>query len=141
MPIEEVFESLSVAPEKGLEDDQIKTRRDRYGFNAIQKVKGSFWQVYLAPIFNWLITIYLLSSFALVALALMFPGPGNQMAQAMMWLGIVSVNCVVAIFQQFRAQKKLDSLERLSAGEARVIRNGSELSIDPTELVPGDVYI
>lgn len=141
MPIEEVFESLSVAPEKGLEDDQIKTRRDRYGFNDIQKVKGSFWQVYLAPIFNWLITIYLLSSFALVALALMFPGPGNQMAQAMMWLGIVSVNCVVAIFQQFRAQKKLDSLERLSAGEARVIRNGSELSIDPTELVPGDVYI
>ncbi|MHA1485491.1 MAG: cation-transporting P-type ATPase, partial [Candidatus Thorarchaeota archaeon] len=65
MPIEAVFESLSVEPEKGLADDQIKISRNRYGPNVIQKIKGSFWQVYLAPIFNWLITIYLLSSFAL----------------------------------------------------------------------------
>ena len=41
--------------------------------------------------------------------------------------------------QQFRAQKKLEALEKLSAGEARVIRDGKEASISPFDIVPGDI--
>ncbi|MHA2005668.1 MAG: HAD-IC family P-type ATPase, partial [Candidatus Thorarchaeota archaeon] len=59
----------------------------------------------------------------------------------MVWLGIVIVNALVAIFQQYRAQKKLEALEKLSLGEARVLRDGSEMNITPTEIVPGDVII
>ena len=40
-------------------------------------------------------------------------GTGNQLGQAMLWLGVVAVNAFVAIFQQFRAQKKLEALEKL----------------------------
>ncbi len=144
IPLEEVFETLQVDPEKGLPDDEVKSRVQEFGQNTIPKVRGPFWQVYIAPIMNWLISIYIISSVALIIIAQILPRispiPGeNEMGQALVWLGIVTVNALVAIFQQFRAQKKLEALEKLSAGETRVIRQSSEKSIPPFEIVPGDI--
>jgi Ca2+-transporting ATPase len=139
MPLEDVFESLQVDPEQGLLDDEVHSRIQQYGENAIPKIRGPFWQVYIAPILNWLITIYILSSFGLIIIAQLLPPGQNEMGQALVWLGIVAINALVAIFQQYRAQKKLEALEKLSAGEARVIRQGSEKSVPPFEIVPGDI--
>ncbi|MFW9919137.1 MAG: cation-translocating P-type ATPase [Candidatus Thorarchaeota archaeon] len=139
MTSDEVLQALSVNPEIGLTDEEIRSRQAQYGPNQIPKIKGSIWKIYIAPILNWLITIYLLSSFALVFLALAFPTDQSQLGQAIFWLAIVAVNAIVAIFQQYRAQKKLEALEKLSAGDARVLRNGEETTIDPVEIVPGDV--
>ncbi|NHJ12939.1 MAG: cation-transporting P-type ATPase [Candidatus Thorarchaeota archaeon] len=141
MPLKEVLEVLEVDSDKGLSDNEAKARLQKHGPNAIEKVRGSFWQVYLAPILNWLINIYIISSVVLLLLALFFPGPENQFGQAITWLVIVIINGLVAIFQQFRAQKKLEALEQLSAGEARVVRNGFEMNITPTAIVPGDILI
>lgn len=142
MPIDEVFKTLNVDPSIGLPLNEVKQRREAYGPNAIPKVRGSIWQIYIAPILNWLITIYLISSFALVFLAYEFPDSfvnQNPYAQASLWLGVVFINCIVAIFQQVRAQKKLEALEKLSEGEARVLRNGVEVKVHPIEIVPGDI--
>ncbi|MGY5853488.1 MAG: cation-transporting P-type ATPase [Candidatus Thorarchaeota archaeon] len=139
MPLDEVLSSLSVDPDQGLSIQEARERLERYGENKITKIKGSIWKVYFAPILNWLITIYLLSSFALLILALLFPDTDNEIGQATIWLGIVAVNALVAIFQQFRAQKKLEALEKLSAGDVRVIRGGSEILIPPFDVVPGDI--
>ncbi|MHA2361618.1 MAG: cation-translocating P-type ATPase, partial [Candidatus Thorarchaeota archaeon] len=141
MSSEEVLEVLSVNPAIGLTKEQVKTRLEQYGPNTIPKIKSSFWKVYLAPILNWLINIYLLSSVALIILAYAFPSTENQIGQAMIWLGVVIINALVAIFQQYRAQKKLEALEKLSTGDTRVLRDGAELNITPTELVPGDIVI
>ncbi|MGY5865574.1 MAG: cation-transporting P-type ATPase [Candidatus Thorarchaeota archaeon] len=141
MPLEEVYEALQIDPAQGLSNDEVKARTEEFGANTIPRIRGPFWKVYIAPILNWLITIYIISSVALIFIAYLFPSDENEMAQAIVWLGVVAVNALVAIVQQFRAQKKLEALEQLSAGEARVIRNGSEMSIPPTETVPGDVVI
>jgi Ca2+-transporting ATPase len=137
--LEQVFETLQADPVQGLPDEEVKSRIQQYGENAIPKVRGPFWQVYIAPIMNWLITIYILSSLGLIIIAQLLPPGQNEMGQALVWLGIVIVNALVAIFQQYRAQKKLEALEKLSAGEARVIRQGTERSIPPFDIVPGDV--
>jgi Ca2+-transporting ATPase len=141
LPLPAVLEELDVDPAKGLSKGAAKSRKEEFGPNEIPKIRGSFWKVYLAPILNWLINIYIISSVALIFLAYMFPSTDNQIGQAMVWLGIVIVNALVAIFQQYRAQKKLEALEKLSLGEARVLRDGSEMNITPTEIVPGDIII
>ncbi len=141
LPLKDVMQRLEVDPDRGLDDKEIKSRTQQYGPNAIQKIRGSFWKVYLAPILNWLINIYLISSAVLLVLALAFPSQQNELGQAITWLAIVTINALVAIFQQFRAQKKLEALEQLSAGDARVVRNGSEMNITPTDIVPGDILI
>jgi Ca2+-transporting ATPase len=139
IPLDEVLEVLSVDPKAGLSNDEARLRLEEYGENSIPKVKGSFWKIYLAPILNWLINIYLVSSVALLTIAVLYPSPKNEMLQATIWLAVVAVNCIVAIFQQYRAQKKLEALEKLAAGETRVVRNGSEMKMDPAHIVPGDI--
>ncbi|MFW9806634.1 MAG: cation-translocating P-type ATPase, partial [Candidatus Thorarchaeota archaeon] len=139
MPLEDIYEILQVDPKQGLPQDEVSSRLHQFGENAIPKAKGSFLQVYIAPIMNWLITIYILSSFGLLIIATFLPPEENAIGQALLWLAIVAVNAFVAIFQQYRAQKKLEALEKLSAGETRVIRQGSEKSIPPFEIVPGDI--
>jgi len=139
LPIEEVFDTLKVDSKKGLSTDEVKSRLQEHGSNSIPRFKGSFWQVYIAPISNWLITIYIISSLALIGIAYLFPSDNNSMSSASLWLGVVSVNAIVAMVQQFRAQKKLEALEKLSAGEARVIRDGKEASVSPIDIVPGDI--
>ena len=139
LPLEEVLETLKVDSKVGLSSDDAKKRLNEYGSNSIPRFKGPFWQVYIAPILNWLITIYIISSFALIAIAFLFPSENNSMSSATLWLAVVSVNAIVAMIQQFRAQKKLEALEKLSAGEARVIRDGKEDSISPMDIVPGDI--
>jgi len=141
MNLTAVLGALSVDWKEGLSSEQVKKRQSNYGPNAIPKVKGSFWKVYIAPLLNWLINIYIVSSIALIFLAYAFPSDENQLAQAVVWLSVVFVNCLVAVFQQFRAQKKLEALEKLSVGDARVRRNGQELTIPPDEIVPGDILI
>jgi len=139
LPLEEVFKTLKVDSKTGLSTDEVKSRLHEYGENSIPRFKGAFWQVYIAPILNWLITIYIISSFALITIAFLFPSEENTMGSATLWLAVVSVNAIVAMIQQFRAQKKLEALEKLSAGEARVIRDGKEASISPLDIVPGDI--
>ncbi|MBE0526058.1 MAG: HAD-IC family P-type ATPase [Candidatus Thorarchaeota archaeon] len=139
LPLEEVFNTLKVDSKKGLSTDDVKARFQEYGPNTIPRFKGAFWKVYIAPILNWLITIYIISSFALIAIAFLFPSVNNTMGGATVWLAVVAVNAIVAMIQQFRAQKKLEALEKLSAGEARVIRDGKEASISPLDIVPGDI--
>ncbi|MFW9768971.1 MAG: cation-translocating P-type ATPase [Candidatus Thorarchaeota archaeon] len=141
MPLKDVYEVLKVDPARGLSDIDVKSRFEEFGPNTIPRIRGPFWKVYIAPILNWLITIYIVSSFALILIAYLFPSDENEMAQALVWLGVVAVNALVAIVQQFRAQKKLEALEQLSAGEARLIRNGSEMSVPPMDAVPGDIVI
>jgi Ca2+-transporting ATPase len=150
-PIEDVLSELEVQPDVGLSEEEARERLQRYGENKITKIKGSFWKVYLAPILNWLINIYIVSSIALLLVALSYPFwaelfgsssselQNNEVGQAIFWLAIVIVNCLMAIFQQFRAQKKLEALEKLSAGEVRVIRKGVEMNIPPYDVVPGDI--
>ncbi|MFW9908355.1 MAG: cation-translocating P-type ATPase [Candidatus Thorarchaeota archaeon] len=141
MSADEVLQTLAVDSGKGLSNSEVKKRQHSYGPNLIPKVKGSLWKVYIAPILNWLINIYLLSSFALVALAVLFPTENSELGQAIFWLAIVTVNAVVAVFQQFRAQKKLEALEKLSAGDARILRDGAEENVNPADIVPGDIII
>ena len=139
IPLGEVLQSIGVDSKQGLSSDEANKRLQESGPNAIPKYRGDFWQVYIAPILNWLITIYIISSFALILIALLYPSESNSMGGALVWLAVVAVNAIVAMVQQFRAQKKLEALEKLSAGEARVLRDGKEANISPLDIVPGDI--
>jgi Ca2+-transporting ATPase len=139
MPLQEVFESLKTDVDRGLSVQEAKQRLAEFGPNTIPRYRGPFWQVYISPILNWLITIYIISSFALIAIAFLFPSDLNTIGGATVWLAVVAINAFVAMVQQFRAQKKLEALEKLSAGEARVIRDGKEAYISPLDVVCGDI--
>lgn len=52
---------------------------------------------------------------------------------------VVIVNIVVGFFQEFSAEKTMDSLRSLSSPTAMVIRSGHVVVVRSVDLVPGDV--
>lgn len=56
-------------------------------------------------------------------------------------LAIVILNALLGFRQEYRAERALESLQRLSQPSARVRRDGRLLTVPSRELVPGDVVV
>lgn len=52
---------------------------------------------------------------------------------------VVVINIVVGFFQEYSAEKTMDSLRSLSSPTAQVIRNGQTVTVRSVDIVPGDV--
>jgi len=120
----------------GLQTKEVGKRLSKVGYNVITTVKPPLWKIYLAPFFDTLIAIYLVMTTSLVVLAFWYP---DIIGQILFWFGIIIFNMVLAIFQQFRAQKKLEAVQKLSPSMVSVVRNGKLEKVLASEIVPGDV--
>ena len=139
LELDELYRKTETDPKIGLSDAEVEKRLVTHGFNELPKAKSSFIRVYLAPLFNWLIVIYLIGSVIMFAASLL--GLGGSMTMIAITLGIVFLNIMVAIIQQARATKKLNALKELSAPTSTVIRNGQKIDVNTTNIVPGDLLV
>ena len=136
--LDEIFQKFKSDPD-GLSTQEAETRLELDGLNEIPKVSKGFIKIYLAPLFNWLIVIYLIGALILF-LAWFFGEEGNFIMIAFT-LGIVLFNCLIAIFQQYRATKKLNALREMSAPTTTVIRDGKKQDIQTKNVVTGDILV
>ena len=141
MPLENVFTDLQ-SSEKGLSSQEVEKRFEIFGKNEIPKIKGSIWQVYFAPLFDTLITVYLIMTAILLFFSLyliVFAHDYSNVTQAAQWLVVVAINFIIAIVQQNRAQKKMDALQKLATASVKVVRDGVSKEVEVTNIVPGDI--
>ena len=52
---------------------------------------------------------------------------------------VIALNVAIGFYQEFRAEKEMDSLRSLSSPSAAVVRHGSEMTVPSGEVVPGDI--
>jgi len=52
---------------------------------------------------------------------------------------VVVINIVVGFFQEYSAEKTMDSLRSLSTPTATVIRNGHAVTVRSADIAPGDI--
>ena len=52
---------------------------------------------------------------------------------------VIILNIVVGFFQEFNAEKTMDSLRSLSSPTASAVRDGSTKVVPTAEIVPGDM--
>ena len=135
----ELTQQLDTDSDHGLMSGEAQRRLEVYGPNQLPKIRGSFWRVYLAPILNGLILIYLVVIAILSAIVIFFDTPGTS--NVIIWIVIIAFNALLAIIQQFRAQKKLEALQSLTADTTMVIREGIKIEIPADEVVPGDIVV
>ncbi|MHA2502551.1 MAG: cation-translocating P-type ATPase, partial [Candidatus Kariarchaeaceae archaeon] len=136
MHLDELASALATDSKRGLSEKEAKSRRSNFGENRIITEKPSVLKLYLAPLMDTLIAIYLLMTLVMIILAFWVDDIFSKIS---FWLVMIFFNLLLAIFQQFRAQKKLDALQRLSPPKTRVVRDNLVKSIFASELVPGDV--
>lgn len=129
-----VCEALRVNPTLGLSNPQIKSRLALYGPNKLlEKKKINPVLMFLAQFNSFIIYILL---FAIIVSVL-----AGEIVDAVVILIIVVFNAVFGFIQEYKAEKSIEALRKLSGLKSKVIREGREMMIDSEELVPGDILL
>ncbi|MBN1800533.1 MAG: cation-transporting P-type ATPase [Candidatus Lokiarchaeota archaeon] len=129
--IEELEKFFNTDITRGLSSLEAKNRQISGGYNEIPKPRKSVWKIYLSPIFNFLIVILIITSFIVIIL--------GSPESTYVTLFMIVINSIMVIIQQYRAQKAIESLRKISALKATVTRDGSRKEIFVREIVPGDI--
>src|SRR3989344_2996062 len=56
-------------------------------------------------------------------------------------LGILVLNAALGFWQEFKAERALQALKKITVSKTRVIRNGFEQEVANKDLVPGDLLV
>lgn len=119
---------------RGLSSNEIEDRLRKYGLNELQGKKGvSPIKIFLSQ-FNDLITWILIA-------ATLISGIMGDKADAITILIIVVMNAMLGFLQEYKTEKSLEQLKKLSSPTAKVIRGGKIEVINSIYLVPGDIII
>ncbi|HXG52791.1 MAG TPA: cation-translocating P-type ATPase [candidate division Zixibacteria bacterium] len=130
----EVVEELGTDAERGLTAAEALRRLARYGPNELQESrKPSPWTI-LARQFKNVLVVILISAIALSAAL------GHDLEAAAIG-AIVVLAVLLGFFQEFRAEKAVETLRRMAAPKATVVRDGQVLEIPARDLVPGDIVL
>ena len=129
----EVLEVLETSAE-GLTSDEAKARLGKFGLNTlIEKKHVSIAYKFLVH-FKDLFSVLLIFASVLAALSSMWE-------MSFIILIVVFINTVFSLFQEWRAEKAMQTLRNWVPEYAKVFRDGELKKVLVKELVPGDVMV
>lgn len=133
MTVEEAIEALETSPQ-GLSGEEARRRLVEFGPNElIEEERKSPITLFLEQFKSFLIIILLV---ALAISAIL-----GEYVDVFVILAVVIASATLGFAQEYRAEKALEALKRLTAPTAKVIRDGREVEIAARELVPGDIVL
>ncbi|RLG09152.1 MAG: ATPase [Thaumarchaeota archaeon] len=133
LTVDEVLNILKTKPQ-GLDEDEAERRLALYGPNELRREKGrSRLIIFLNQFKNVLILILLIATGLSIVI--------GEILDAALIITIVIVSAVLGAFQEYRAERALEALRKLTAPEATVIRSGVEKRVLAREIVPGDILV
>lgn len=130
---EEVFRELSSC-RRGLTDAEAHSRLEKYGENVLYEREAvPWWQIFLSQFKDLLVVILMIA--AGISMATGDP------ESALVIFTVLFLNALLGTIQHRKAEKSLESLQKLSSPEARVVREGQSVTIPSSNVVPGDLMI
>lgn len=120
--------------ELGLTTSQAQELLKEYGLNELPyKENFSALELLISQFKN------VLSILLIIATALSFLV--GEKVDGFLILLILVMNAGLGFWQEFKASKELEALRKLEVTTTRVLRDGKEVEIAATQLVPGDIII
>ena len=132
----ETEETLRVlnTTEKGLSTEEAKKRLIEYGPNELQKEKrASPIKMFLEQFTDILIIILLIATALSIAL--------GEIVDATVILAIVLATAILGFVEEHRSEKAVEALKKMTAPSAMVLRDGKEIKVPASEIVPGDIVL
>lgn len=131
---EEQVKSKLLATFDGLSVQQVQERQMEFGRNTLPERKPpTLLEIILHQFKNPLIYILLIAG----AIALLT----GDVKDAVFILVVILLNATIGTTQEWRAEQSAHALQKMLKVNARVLRNGQQISIGVEELVPGDVVL
>ena len=130
---EQLLEKLGSST-NGLNDTDIQSRLQHFGFNIIKKESGpSTFQILAKQFKSSLVYLLVIAS----ALAFIL----HDFNDGIIIVIILIINTCLGFLQEFRSEKAAEKLQKLVGREAYAVRNGQKILINEKLLVPGDIVI
>jgi Ca2+-transporting ATPase len=140
-PVDDLIASLDTDVTRGLSQDQVRTRLERYGRNElIAEPPVPAWRRFVAQ-FEDVLVILLLAATAISAGLWAFERDAALPYEAIAIFAVVLLNATMGYVQESRAEAAVAALRAMAAANARVIREGQRRSVPATDLVPGDIIL
>ncbi|HCE30715.1 hypothetical protein A2778_03390 [Candidatus Daviesbacteria bacterium RIFCSPHIGHO2_01_FULL_40_24] len=118
----------------GLTTHQAEELLKKYGLNALpQKQNSSALKVFLKQVQNPL-------SYLLIGAVVLSFVIGDKL-DAFLIAAILILNTILGFWQEYKASRELEALRKLEVEYARVERDGRQIEISSSLLVPGDLVI
>ncbi|HEX6304834.1 MAG TPA: cation-transporting P-type ATPase, partial [Anaerolineales bacterium] len=129
----EVYAALATSPD-GLICGEVVARRGLYGENVLlEEAASKAWQRFLGHMvhpFAWLLWIAGGISFS----------AREPVLGVVIWILMV-VNAGFSFWREHRTEQAMHALRQLLPSNARLVREGKEVSAPTNEIVPGDILI
>ena len=127
------LENLKTSPH-GLTSEEASRRLAQHGYNQMEEQKRKSW---------WRMVLDQLSDFMILVLvaASVISGLLGDLTDTFIILAIIVLNTIMGFVQEYRAEKAMEALKKMTSPASKVMRDGQMLTISSTELVPGDKVI
>lgn len=135
----DVILNLKTDCDKGITSSEAAERQNKYGKNLLaEKKPKTVLQRFLEQFKDAMIIILLAAAAVSFVIAVVENNP-KEFFEPILILLIVIINAVMGVMQESKAEKALEALKSMSAPRSRVLRDGEQVILDSSELVPGDV--
>lgn len=130
----DVIKKLDTNIDTGLSNNKVKELLNKYGENILPKRKSDslikiFFSGLLDPIVILLIITTIISFFV------------GEYIDGFVIIFIILLDLILGTIEEYHANKKADSLKNLIKYNVKVFRDGEEVIIDSSLLVPGDIVL
>lgn len=121
-------------PRRGLTQEEARLRSARFGLNRLKEAKrASPLQQFLSQFTDFIVLV--LIGAAIVS------GIVGEWQDSIAILVIVVLNAILGFIQEYRAERAIEALRKLTAPTARVLRDGEVKNIPAQDVVPGDILV
>lgn len=123
--------------EQGLSTQEAAERLISQGPNVLPRGKSDgplvlIWRQINSPL------IWVLIASGVVA---MLVDPVDGIKNGLVILGVVILNTLIGVIQEFKAGKAIEALSKMVPENVTTLRDGKKVTINASELVPGDVVL
>ena len=130
----------------GLSAEEAAKRLETNGKNKLAAAKGkSLVRRFLEQLADPMTIILLVAAAVSGALAVYesinHPGEGEGFTDVIIILAVVIVNAILGVYQESKAEKAIEALQKMSAATSKVLRDGKVQIIHSEDLVVGDVIL
>ena len=133
MKINEAMRALNARMD-GLSSEEAQKRLQEFGPNELKKEKRkSPIKLFFEQFTNILIIILLVATVLSFAV--------GEAYDAIVIIAIVVACAVLGFTQEYKAEKALEALKKMTAPTALVLRDGRELQLETRDVVPGDILL
>lgn len=132
IPARDVVLNLSSNLDTGLSSDDVAARQKIHGKNFFADDKKVHWWQVLLRQFQSFILYVLIFAAGISAFV-------GDFVEFYVIAFIILFIIMLGFFMEFKATRDMEALRNLTPRKARVMRDGKEMTIEATELVPGDV--